>query len=345
MKVKLFSIKPFEEAYLNRSNKGKHELYFEPEALSIENADSCKGFEVVSVFTNDDLSGPVLQKLNHSGVKYISIRATGYDHVDLKVADLLDFRIANVPEYSPYSVAEQAVMLILALNRKVLVADKQVKQYNFTLNNLIGFDLHGKTVGIIGMGRIGSMVAKILNGFGCTILAYDKVQNPAYSKDSKVKYCTKEEVLRESDIVSLHVPLNDSTKYIINAESIATMKEGVMLINTSRGSLIDTKAAIEGLKSGKIGYLGMDVYEKEKGLFFFDHSDKVLQDDILLELMSFQNVLITPHQGFLTSTALQDIADTTLYNINCWQVGENSRFEITRTKKTPKSSNTMLIVF
>jgi D-lactate dehydrogenase len=341
MKVKLFSIRPYEEVYLNRSNKEKHELFFEAEALSIDNATSCIGFEAVSVFNNDDLSAPVLQKLKQSGVKYIAIRSTGYDQVDLKSADLMDFKIANVPEYSPYSVAEQTITLILALNRKIVIADKQVKQYNFTLNHLIGFDLHGKTVGIIGMGRIGSMVAKILNGFGCTILAYDKVQNPSYSKEFNVKYCTIEEIFRSSDIISLHAPLNESTKYIINEERIVAMKEGVMLINTSLGGLINTRATIEGLKSGKIGYLGLDVYEKEKGLFSSDHSNEIIKDDILLELMSFKNVLITPHQGFLTSTALQDISDATLYNINCWQAGEDSRFELI-VKNIPNNDTQLL---
>jgi D-lactate dehydrogenase len=329
MRVKLFSSRTYEEVYLNRSNKGKHELCFETSALSIENAESCKGYEAVSVFTNDDLSEPVLQKLKKAGVRYISIRATGYDHVDLKYASFSGLAIANVPEYSPYSVAEQAIMLILALNRKVVIADKQVKQYNFTLEPLIGFDLHKKNVGIIGLGRIGSMVANILRGFGCNIFAYDKIQDNDFAKKNNITYCTIEEIYKNSDIISLHVPLNESTKYIIDEKSIASMKEGVMLINTSRGGLINTEAVLKGILNGKIGFLGMDVYEKEKGLFFYDHSNKVLRDETLLKLMSMKNVLITPHQGFLTSTALQDIADTTLYNINCWEAGQNSRFELT----------------
>lgn len=341
MKIKFFSIRKYEQDYLFLSNKGKHEFFFEPEALSIENAETCSGYQIVSVFTNDDLSSEVLQKLKQVGVNYITIRATGYDHADINYADLIDIRIANVPEYSPYSVAEHAMLLILALNRKVITAHKQVSLYNYSLNNLVGFELYNKTVGIIGMGRIGSTLAGILKGgFGCNILACDQVENPSLIEKYKVHYCTKEEIFTKADIISLHVPLNEKTKYIINEESIDKMKQGVMLINTGRGGLVNTNAVIEGLKNGKIGYFGMDVYEKEKGIFFYDHSDEVLKDDALLTLMSFKNVLITPHQGFLTSTALQDIADITLYNINCWEAGQQSRFEITHKHDIDHSMST-----
>lgn len=333
MKVKLFSLKEYEMDYLIRSNRNKHEFSFESEPLSINNVHTCQGYNVVSVFTNDDLSGEILQKLHNLNIHYISIRATGYDHVDLKQADLLNIRVANVPEYSPYSVAEQAIMLILALSRKMIIANDQIRHYNFTLNTLVGSELHEKTVGIIGMGRIGSTLAKILNGFGCKILAYDKAPNFAMGEKYEVEYCTLEKVLTQSDIISLHIPLSDTTRYIIDETSIASMKDDVMLINTGRGGLVKTKAVLEGLRSGKIGYFGMDVYEKEKGLFFYDHSKEILKDDILLELLSFNNVLITPHQGFLTSTALQDIADTTVYNIDCWNTNTESMFEITSLTK------------
>ncbi len=315
MKIKFFSSSIFEEEYLKRSNNDKHELCFEPAPLSVKNASTCQGHEVVSVFTNDDLSAPVLTELKKAGVRYVSIRATGYDHADLQYASNVGLKIANVPEYSPYSVAEQAIMLMLALNRKVILADSQVKQYNFTINNLIGFDLHNKNIGIIGMGRIGSTLTKILKGFGCNIFAYDNNHNLLLSEKYGVNYCTLKELFEKSDIISLHIPLNENTKYIINEKTISYMKEGVMLINTGRGGLVNTGDVIKGLESGKIGYFGMDVYEKEKGLFFYDHSNEVLQDATLLKLMSMKNVIITPHQGFLTSNALQDIANTTFYNI------------------------------
>jgi D-lactate dehydrogenase len=234
-------------------------------------------------------------------------------------------------------VAEQAIMLMLALNRKVIIADKQVKQYNFTLNNLIGFDLHGKTVGIIGMGRIGRTLAGALNGFGCKILAFDKDENPELVSKYNVHYCTMAELLSQSDIISLHIPLNDKTKYIINEYSISLMKDHVMIINTGRGGLVHTEDVLYGLKSGKIGYFGMDVYEREKGLFFNDKSKEILTYSLLFELMSLKNVIITPHQGFLTNTALQDIADTTIFNLSCWANGQSSNFEVTLEQVKPFS--------
>lgn len=328
MKVKFFSIRPYEEAYLVNANIEKHEIQFEKEALSIHNASTANGFDAVSVFTNDDLSAKVLERLQTAGVRYIAIRATGYDHVNLECAAQAGIKVANVPAYSPYSVAEHTVALMLNLNRKLIQTDKQVKQYDFTLNNLIGFDMHGKTVGIIGMGRIGSVVAKILKGFGCSVVAYDPKPDTKYSLEYDVKYCTLEELYRVSDIITLNCPLTTHTRYIINANSISQMKNGVMIINCGRGGLLKTQDAIDGLKSGKIGYLGLDVYENEKGLFFFDHSGETLNDVYLPELMKYKNVIITPHQAFLTSTALKNIADTTFENINSWGTVNSSPNEL-----------------
>jgi D-lactate dehydrogenase len=330
MKVKFFSLKEYEKAYLIGSNKSMHTFFFDENALSIDNAESCKGFQAISVFTNDNLSQEVLQKLKAIGVRYIAIRATGYDHADLQYANRIGLSIANVPEYSPYSVTEQTLLLMLALSRKIITAHQQLHLHNYTLTNLVGFELHQKTVGIIGMGRIGSTLAKTLRlGFGCHILAYDKVEQTDLVEKYGVQYLSLNEVLEKSDILSLHIPLNAETKYIIQKESIQRMKTGVMLINTGRGGLVNTEDVIEGLKNGKIGYFGADVYEKEKGLFFYDHSNEVPKDDTLLKLMSLNNVIITPHQGFLTSTALQDIANTTLYNIDCWASDQKSKFELT----------------
>ncbi|HSZ26045.1 MAG TPA: 2-hydroxyacid dehydrogenase [Cytophagaceae bacterium] len=328
MKVKFFSLRPFEENHLRNANSKHHEISFETTSLSIENVALAEGYETISVFTNDDLSKSVLQELKLKGIRYIAIRATGYDQVDLEYAFQNEMAVANVPEYSPYAIAEHAVALMLALNRKIILSDKQVKQYNFSLNNLIGFDMHEKTVGIIGMGKIGGSVAKILNGFGCKIMAYDVVHNPFWVEKYGVTYCSKEEIFTKADIITLHCPLNDQTRYTINKQSIVLMKTGVMIINCGRGGLVNTEEVIEGLETKKIGYLGIDVYEKEKGVFFFDHSSEKLTDPILLKLMTFDNVIITPHQAFLTSTALKNIADTTFYNIDCWAKGDKSKNEL-----------------
>jgi D-lactate dehydrogenase len=329
MKVKFFSTKAHEEPYLNQANSDKqHTIYFETEALSTKTAHTTKGFETISVFTNDDLSEEILHTLQENGVKYIAIRATGYDHINLQQATQNDLKVANVPEYSPYAIAEHTIGLMLALNRKIILADKQVKQYNFTLSNLIGFDMNRKTVGIIGMGRIGQCIAKILNGFGCKILAYDIIQNPLFIEEYGITYCSKENLFDNADIITLHCSLNENSKYIINKQSIAQMKKGVMIINSGRGGLVNTIDVIEGLETKQIGYLGLDVYEKEKGLFFSDHSMETPRDEILVKLMSFDNVIITPHQAFLTLTALKNIADTTFYNIDCWANGQRSKNEL-----------------
>ena len=244
MKVKIFSTRPYEENYLKAANVKGFEVNFEFTSLSIDHTDLSKGYEAISVFANDDLSSKVLEQIKSNGVKYIAIRATGYDQVDLSCASRLGLKVANVPEYSPYSVAEHALALMLALNRKLVVADRQVKQFDFTLNNLIGFDMNGKTVGIIGMGKIGKTLAKILSGFGCKILAFDLIHDPSMIEKYGVTYCSKEELFSQSDIISFHCPLNTSSKYLLNKESIEQMKDGVMLINCGRGGLIDTQAII-----------------------------------------------------------------------------------------------------
>ncbi len=329
MKIKFFSSRPYEEDYLIKANLTKHEISFETASLSTQTVDSTIGFEAISAFTNDDLSADILKKLKENGVNYIALRSTGYDHIDLKYAAENGIKVANVPEYSPYSVAEHAVTMMLTLNRKIIQTDQQVKKYNFTLNNLIGFDMNNKTVGIVGMGKIGQVIAKILNGFGCKILAFDIDPKSHLTENYNVTYCSKKELFEKSDIITLNCPLTEDTHYTINKESLTTMKNGVMIINCGRGGLINTSDALDGLKIGKIGYLGLDVYEKEKGLFFYDHSQNELKDTILLELMNFKNVLITPHQAFLTSTALKNIADTTFYNIDCFAQDKISENELT----------------
>jgi D-lactate dehydrogenase len=328
MKVALYSIKPYEQVYLEQSNANQHELLFIKESLALETINLAKDCESISVFTNDDVSSKVLEQLYHLGVRHVAVRAAGYDQVDLKKADELKINIANVPKYSPYAIAEYAITMMLALNRKIIRADHQVKDFNFSLDQLIGFDLHGKTVGIIGVGKIGAVLVKILHGFGCKILGLDIHPNPELIEKYDLRYTSLEELCREADIISIHAPLTADTKYMINARTLSLMKKGVMIINTGRGTLLNTSDAIEALKEGKIGYLGLDVYEKEKGLFFYDHCNDTLQDDLFARLLTFKNVLATGHQAFLTENALRNIADATIYNLDCWAKGEPSHYEV-----------------
>ena len=318
MKISVYSSHKFERDYLDKAFNKKHEVKYISSSLSVETTSLCQGSEAVSLFVSDDASAHVLQILSKSGVKFIALRSAGYNHVDLAEAKKLNIEVAHVPEYSPYAVAEHTVTLMLALNRKLIRAHNRVMEQNFSLDGLVGFDMNGKTVGIVGTGKIGSVVAKILNGFGCNILAYDKIENKELKNKCDVVYTDYETLIKKSDIITLHVPLTTETKYLVDKKCISKMKKGVMLINTSRGALINTKEVIESLKAGQMGYLGMDVYEEEGGLFFEDHSEEILQDDMIARLMTFKNVLITSHQAFLTDTALKNIADTTIYNLDCF---------------------------
>jgi len=278
-------------------------------------ASLAKGFDAISVFVNDNLDAEVLRCLKDSGVKLILLRSTGYDNVDVKEAKNLGLKVMRVANYSPNAVAEYTLALILCLNRKIHKAYNRVRDQNFDLNGLIGFDMKDKTVGILGTGQIGSTFARIMQGFGCQVIAYDVRPSEALAKDIGFKYVGLDELLITSDILSLHVPLNPSTKHLINKSAIKKMKNGVMLINTSRGEIIDTKAVIKGLKSQKIGYLGIDVYERESNLFFQDISQIPLRDDVFVRLLTFPNVIITGHQAFLTKEAQHNIASTIIHNI------------------------------
>lgn len=332
MKVAVFSIKKYERSFLEEATNHKHDLSFFKEALSVETASLAKDFDAISIFTNDDAGKEVLQILSKIPIQFIATRAAGYDNIDLIEAENVNIRIAHVPEYSPYAIAEHTVAMILSLNRKIVQADQQIRKYNFALDNLIGFDLHGKTIGIVGLGKIGSVLTKILSGFGCTLLAYDIKPNQQLVSNYAIEYVSLDELYKRSDIVTLHTPLNDSTKYLIRKESIDKMKTGVMLINTGRGGLVNTADAIKALEEGKIGYLGLDVYEKEKGLFFYDHSSNKIKDDLFDRLLTFKNVLVTGHQAFLTQNALKNIADTTCYNLNCFDEGIRSLHELTNKR-------------
>ena len=328
MKTIIYSTHKFEKQFIIDANAGKHQLEFLELPLKWETADLAASALAVSIFVNDDASDKVLERLHAGGVKFIALRSAGYNHVNIDKAKQLKMKVARVPAYSPYAVAEHAIALMMALNRKLIRANSRVHELNFSLDGLTGFDMNGKTAGIIGTGQIGAVVAKILSGFGCKVLAVDQIENIDLKEKVGLVYTDYDTLYKESDIISLHVPLSPATRYLIRKESINKMKQGVMLINTSRGALINTKDVITGLKSGRIGYLGLDVYEEESGLFFEDHSDDILQDDIISRLLTFKNVLITSHQAFLTDTALSNIAAITVYNLDCFEKQIDCKNEI-----------------
>ena len=333
MKVLFYSAKKFEIPYFDAANHTHIELIYTEEQLSMKSVNLSKGYEYVSVFTADDVSGNVIKQLHLNGVTHIAVRAAGFDNVDLKTANELGIHVANVPEYSPYSVAEHAISLMLALNRKIVIANEQVHQNNFKLDNLVGSDMHGKTVGIIGTGRIGKIAAKILHGFGCKLLGYDIDPDHRLKEEYNLRYCNLHEVCLYSDIITVHTPLNHNTKYLLDRKLFSVMKKGIMIINTSRGAVIKTEDLITYLENGIIGSYGMDVYEHEKGIFFYDHSAEKLQDKMLLKLLSMKNVLVTPHQAFATYEALTNIAETTFYNLLEWNEGFRSDNELTTSSK------------
>jgi D-lactate dehydrogenase len=321
MKVAVFSTKSYDRAFLEAANADRaHELVFFEPRLNLETSVLAAGFPAACIFVSDLLDAKTLKAISQQGVKLLALRSAGFNHVDLAAAADLDLTLLRVPAYSPYAVAEHAVAMILSLNRRIHRAYNRVREGNFALDGLLGFDLHGKTVGIVGTGKIGAITAKILQGFGCRLLGYDVFPNPD-CKAMGMKYVSLPELFGTSDIVSLHCPMTAETYHLINAEAIDEMKPGIMLINTSRGQLIDTKAVTEGLKSGKIGYLGLDVYERETDLFFENLSNEVIQDDVFQRLLAFPNVLITGHQAFFTEEALQNIAETTIANITEFERG------------------------
>lgn len=321
MDVLIYSSQPFEHAFLDAAASAHgHRCQHQSVSLSAATAALAHGIPVVSLFVNDDASAAVLRQLAAGGTRMLALRSAGFNHVDLVTAKALQLTVARVPAYSPYAVAEHTVGLILTLNRKLHRAFARVREQNFSLNGLLGFDLHGKTIGIIGTGQIGSVLARIMTGFGCRILACDPVQN-ADCVALGVRYVALPELLAQSDIVSLHCPLNADTKHLLNDQTLQQMKPGAMLINTGRGALIDSMAVIRAIKTGQLGALGMDVYEEEAGLFFADHSGDILTDDVLARLMTFPNVFITGHQGFFTREALQNIAETTMINVSAFAAG------------------------
>ena len=329
MKVIVFNTLDFEKEHLLQQNENRHELNFWDIPLNEQTARLAKDYPAVCLFTHDDGSRKVLEILKEVGVQYLALRSAGHNHVDLEAARELELKVANVPEYSPYAIAEHTVLLMLALNRKLIRSHQRVRDLNFSLGGLVGFDMKNQTVGVLGTGRIGKATVKILHGMGCRILAWDLYPDQDFADQHQMEYVSLDRIFSESKVITLHIPLTPETRHLINSDRINQMRDKVMLINTSRGGLVDTQAVIGGLKRGKIGYLGLDVYEEEEGIFFEDHSEDILQDDTLARLMTFPNVLITSHQGFLTSNALINIADTTLYNLDCWEKGIPSDNELT----------------
>ncbi len=338
MRIAVFNTKPYDQRFLEAANAAHgFELVFLEAHLGERTATLAQGCEAICTFVNDPLPAATLEVLHGLGVRLIALRCAGFNQVDLKAADRLGMTVARVPAYSPFAVAEHAVALILTLNRCIHRAYNRVREGNFQLEGLLGFDLYGKTVGVIGTGKIGAIFANIMRGFGTQVLAYDPYPNPDLTA---VEYVTLEELLRQSDVVSLHCPLTPLTQHLMDSSRLALLKRGAMLVNTSRGALIDTPAAIGALKSGQIGALALDVYEEEGDLFFENLSNAVIQDDVFSRLLTFPNVLITGHQAFFTREALENIARTTLQNIAAFSsgAGELHRVELERVAPVPAPS-------
>lgn len=313
MRIAIFSTQPYDREFLLAANRD-HDLHFSEARLTLESAIFAQEAAAVCIFVNDTADGPVLEYLAAHGIRLLLLRCAGYNNVDVAAAARVGIEIRRVPSYSPFAVAEHTLALILTLNRKTHRAFNRVREGNFSLDGLLGFDLHDSTVGIIGTGRIGRLTARPLHAMGCRVLGYDAFPNEEFTADGGT-YVGLEEILAASDILSLHVPLTPETHHLINAESLARTKRGVMLINTSRGALVDADALVGALKTGQVGYVGLDVYEQEAEVFFQDLSGEIIQDDTLQRLLSFPNVLVTSHQAFFTRTAMTNIAETTLQNV------------------------------
>lgn len=319
MKIAFFNTKQYDQEYFDRANSdGAHQIRYFSTRLNIESTSLITDEKVVCAFINDSLDAEVLKSLKQKGVELIALRSAGFNHVDIACAKEISLPVVRVPAYSPYAVAEHAVGLLLCLNRGIHRAHNRIREGDFSLRDLMGFDIHGKTVGVVGTGKIGQTFINIMLGFGCKVIAYDLVQNEQCIM-SGVTYTSLDNLLSQADIISLHCPLTPETYHLIDQKALEKMRDGVVIINTSRGKLVDTKAIINALKSGKVGLLGLDVYEEEEALFFEDFSTKGIQDDVLARLTTFPNVIITSHQAFFTREAMLNIAETTLMNISQYE--------------------------
>ena len=321
MKLAVYSAQDYDREYLNQANaEFGHQLHFIDEALDVQNTQLAKGCQAVSIFVNDKADYAVIEKLSQQGVGLLALRCTGFNHVDLSAAKQFGISVVRVREYPPHAVAEHAALLMLALNRKLLMAHARVQHNNFSLNGLMGFDLHGKTIGIIGAGKIGEAFCKIAKGFGCHVIAFDIIHNSSFI-DAGGHFVSLAELAKQADIISLHCALTPETTHLINQHFIAQCKKGVLLINTSRGAVIDTHAVLPALRNNHLGGLAMDVYEYEAGLFFQDHSNAAMADELLKQLQAISNVIITGHQGFLTVEAFSRICQTTLESVRAFENG------------------------
>lgn len=321
MDVSVYDTKPYDREYLGRQN-GAVRWLFNEFRLSEQTSSTAQGSAAVCVFVNDRVDAGCITRLKETGVRLIALRCAGFNNVDLKAANAAGIPVVRVPAYSPYAVAEHTVGLLLTLNRKIHRAFNRVREHNFSLTGLVGFDVHGKTVGIIGTGKIGKIAAGIFRGFGTKVVAYDPYPSPEWAKTAEVEYVSLPDLLVSSDIISLHVPLTEETFHLLNRETLGEMKKGAIVINTSRGKLVDTSALLDALKEGRLGGVALDVYEEEEGVFFEDLSGQVLLDDELSRLLTFPNVLVTSHQAFLTHEALSEIARVTSENILRFERGE-----------------------
>lgn len=326
MKIAVFSTCKYDQDFLEKYNTG-HELFFFKQVLNLQNVALTKSFDAVCLFVNDKADSKVINALKSNGVKLILLRCAGFNNVDIDAAKEANIKILRVPAYSPEAIAEHALAMILTLNRKTHKAYNRVREGNFSLEGLIGFNLSGCKAAIIGTGSIGTALYRILSGFGCRIMAFDPYPNEDLKKEGLV-YGSLEETLHDAEIVSLHCPLSDDSYHMINKQTLKLFKKGSMLINTSRGALVDTKDAIKALKSGRLGYLGLDVYEQESELFFQNRSEEVILDDLITRLIAFPNVLVTAHQGFFTRDAMQQIAETTFSNVDAFINGKSMPNEV-----------------
>ena len=334
LRVAFFHVTPYRNELYTQKNRYNYSLHFFTPRLTLDTVPLAAGFRVIVVSANDTLNAEVIEQLHQMGVELIAMRCAGYNNVDLKTCERLGISVARVPAYSPYAVAEHAVALMMGLNRRTHRAHHRVREGNFSLDGLVGFDMHGRTVGIVGTGKIGACLVSILHGFGCRLLAYDVYQNQDLVDRYGIRYVDLDELFEQSDIISLHAPLMKETYHLIDKKAVSKMKTGVMLINTARGGLIHTEALLEGLKDGKIGYAGLDVYEEEGVYFFEDFSNRVITDDVLARLTTFNNVMITGHQGSLTEDAQINIVETTIENIREFELGKRGR-ELTNTVFPP----------
>lgn len=321
MKTLVFSAKAFEISFLTQANADLHKLDFCQDRLDTHTARKAIGYQAISIFSADDASTNVLEKLYDFGIRYITLRSAGFDNVNLKKASSLGIQVANAPKYSPHAIAEHAVGLLQAINRKIVLAHDQLQEYNFTLDALVGQDLFRKKVGIIGTGKIGAVIARIMHGFGCELMAVDPKENPFLKSAYELYYTDLNTLCRQCDVVFLSVPLSSQTHHMIAADGLQKMQPGAIVVNVARGGVVDTQAILKSLDENQLGGYAADVYEKEKGVFSYDHSNKSIEDQQLQTLINHPKVVLTPHQAYATKEALTNIAKTTIANLTAWQEG------------------------